>query len=363
MAKDNEQIVKLNERIHILDILRGFAVFGILSVNIAFFSLPNHDFSQMPLSFEPMKWYDQYALWFNEYFTESKFYIIFSFLFGLGFSVQLARSTAKGSNILSFYPRRLLIFLGIGILHSFFWWGDVLRIYAILGFVLLLFRKLSNQWLLAFAILSFAFSGIVVSYPNIFGSATSTPSDGILKSILFGLIHMGPTVMAMFFLGRIAGQLKVFEKLPQYNAILPKIILFGVIFSIGLKQSVFYIKSGGVQTLLKGLSDMALSTVYVSVFSWLSLRPNIVQHLKLIGNIGRMALTNYIMQTIICVSFFRIFNLEGKVNASWLLLITIVIYIIQLLYSRWWLNRFKYGPMEWLWRSLTYREAQSFRLK
>jgi uncharacterized protein len=128
-----------------LDILRGFAVFGILAVNIMAFSLPNHDFSQMVKSSEPIKWYDQLALWFNEYFTEGKFYIIFSFLFGLGFSVQLARAETKGSNIMSFYPRRLLILLGIGILHSFFWWGDVLRIYALLGFVLLAFRKLCNN--------------------------------------------------------------------------------------------------------------------------------------------------------------------------------------------------------------------------
>lgn len=365
MTKDNQQIVQLSERIHILDILRGFAVFGILAVNIMAFSLPNHDFSQMIQGSEATKWYDQLALWFNEYFTEGKFYIIFSFLFGLGFSVQLTRAEVKGSNILSFYPRRLLILLSFGILHSLFWWGDVLRIYALLGFVLLAFRKLSNLWLLALSVLCLIFSSVIAGFPNIFGYGAGTPSDDILKSILFGLTHMGPSVMAMFFLGRIVGQLKIFEELSQYKGIFPKIIIFGVIISVGLKviAFVFATEQGGMETLLKGLSDIALSAVYVSALSLLSLQPNIAKHLKSIGDVGRMALTNYIVHTIICVSFFRIFDLEGKVHSAWLLLMTVTIYGLQLLYSRWWLARFKYGPMEWLWRSLTYGKKQSFSLK
>lgn len=365
MTKDNQQIVQLSERIHILDILRGFAVFGILAVNIMAFSLPNHDFSQMIQGSEPAKWYDQLALWFSEYFMEGKFYVIFSFLFGLGFSVQLSRADAKGSNILSFYPRRLWILFGFGILHSLFWWGDVLRIYALLGFVLLAFRKLSNQWLLALSFLCFVFFGVVAGFPDIFGHGAASPSNNILKSILFGLTHMGPSVMAMFFLGRIVGQLKVFEKLQQYKGILPKIIIFGLIISVGLRvDSFLFVSEQGLkETLLKGLSDIVLATVYVSVLSLLSLCNSIVKQLKSMADVGRMALTNYIVQTVICVSFFRIFNLEGKVNAFWLLLMTVVIYLLQLLYSHWWLNHFKYGPMEWLWRSLTYGKRQSFRMK
>lgn len=365
MTKDNQQIVQINERIQILDILRGFAVFGILAVNIMAFSLPNHDFSKMIQSTESIKWYDQLALSFNEYFTEGKFYIIFSFLFGLGFSVQLARADAKGSNILSFYPRRLLILLSFGIVHSLFWWGDVLRIYALLGFVLLAFRKLSNQWLLVLSVLCFLFSGVVANYPNFFGNGAGSPSDNILKSILFGLIQMGPSVMAMFFLGRIMGQLKVFENLVQYKDLFPKIIMIGTILSVGLRiiTFVFVSEPGGMETLLKGLSDIALSAVYVSGLSLISLNARATKYLQPISNIGRMALTNYIVQTIICVSFFRLLDLEGKVQSAWLLLMTIVIYGLQLLYSRWWLDRFKYGPMEWLWRSLTYGKSQSFRLK
>ena len=365
MATDNQQIVQLNERIHILDILRGFAVFGILAVNIIAFSLPNHDFSQMVMNPEPTKWYDQLALWFSEYFTEGKFFVIFSFLFGLGFSVQLARAEAKGNNILSFYPRRLLILLGFGILHSLFWWGDVLRIYALLGFVLLAFRKLSNTWLLVMAILCLILSSLIAAVPSIFGDGAASPSDNILLSILFGLTHMGPSVMAMFFFGRIAGQLKIFENVSDYKNLFLKTIILGIIATVGLRVTVFVFihEPGGIETLLKGLSDIFLSAVYVSALSLLSLHAKGGKRLNAIGNIGRMALTNYIVQTVICVSFFRTFNLEGKVNAAWLLLMTIVIYGLQLLYSRWWLARFKFGPMEWLWRSLTYGKKQSFRLK
>ncbi len=364
MTKDNQQIVQPNERIQILDILRGFAVFGILAVNIMAFALPNHDFSQMVESSEPAKWYDQLAMWFNEFFTEGKFYIIFSFLFGLGFSVQLSRAEAKGNNILSFYPRRLLILLGIGILHALVWWGDVLRIYAILGFVLLIFRKLSNKQLLTFAVLCFLFSGVVANFPDIFGDSMGIPSDGILTSILFGLTHMGPSVMAMFFLGRIVGQLKIFENLSQYKNYFLKIIILGTIISAGLKTIlvIFATEYNGTTTLLNELSDMALSAVYVSALALLSLRPN-ANYLQPMASVGRMALTNYLMQTVICVSFFRIFDLEGIVESAWLLLMTIVIYGLQLWFSHWWLKYFKYGPFEWLWRSLTFGKMQSFHLK
>jgi uncharacterized protein len=363
--------VQPKERILILDILRGFAVFGILAVNIKIFSLPNQDFSQLDLgsfSFENEEWYNQFSRLFNEYFTEGKFYTIFSFLFGLGFSVQLSRAETKGTNFIYLYSRRLLILLAIGILHSLLWWGDILKLYAVLGFGLLFFRKLSNKVLLILAVLFVAFAGLVTEYPSVFGRNDITPSiDNVLSifsNLLFGIIQMGPTAMAMFLLGRVVGRIGFFEKLPQNISVLKKIMIFGLLVTVIAKVIVHFFveENSGLETILKNISDIGLSSVYVAVISYLTMRSNTAKFLKPLSSVGRMALTNYIAQTVICVSFFYVFDLAGKLQDGWILIISILIYILQILYSNWWLKRFKYGPLEWLWRSLTFGKKQSFLL-
>lgn len=365
-----EQSVQLSERIHILDILRGFAVFGILSVNIMAFSLPNHDFGQMLSgggNMETATWYDQLALLFNEYFTEGKFYIIFSFLFGLGFSVQLARAEAKGNDILSFYPRRLLWLFVMGFLHSLIWWGDVLRLYAILGFGLLVFRKFSTRVLLGLAVLFFCFSGVVAAYPSVFGDGGASQIsgiDGVANSLWLGVIQMGPVAMTMFLLGRVIGRTGFFGKLQQHKSVLKHVVVYGLIIAVTMKLVAYFFVSeyGGWETMFKTLSDIGLSATYVGVLSLLSLEEKTSGFLERMSCVGRMALTNYIAQSVICVAFFKLLDLEGKVDSAWLLLITFVIYALQLLYSKWWLKHFRYGVLEWLWRSLTYRKMQKFRL-
>ena len=110
-----------------------------------------------------MPWYDALGESIMRFLGEGKFYTIFAFLFGLGFSVQLSRAEAKGADIRSFYPRRLWALFGIGILHALlFWIGDILRLYALLGFALLAFRKRSNRTLLTWMIIFFTLSFFVL---------------------------------------------------------------------------------------------------------------------------------------------------------------------------------------------------------
>lgn len=362
MTKDNIQIVPLAERIHILDILRGFAVFGILAVNITSFALPNHDFAQMNFSTE--HWYDAFAFWFNAQFTEGKFYIIFSFLFGIGFSVQMARAEAKETNIISFYPCRLLILFGIGVLHSFLWWGDVLRLYAILGIVLLVLRGFSVKSLLILSFVCLLFSGVVAEFPSVFGGDKMPNADDVFSSIPFSLIHMGPTALALFLLGRVVGKIRFFENLSEKKSLLKKILVFGILISLGLKAVInfFAEENSGMGTILKTLSDISFSAFYIAVLCLFSLAPLSLKFIKPMANVGRMALTNYVMQTLICVAFFRFLNLERKIESSLLLVMTFIIYFVQMAYSSWWLGRFRYGLLEWIWRSLTYMKIQKLQL-
>lgn len=358
---DNQpHITQPNQRMQILDILRGFAIFGILAVNITTFILPNHDFIHMNL--DASAWYDQFALWFNSAFTEGKFYILFSFLFGIGFSVQLNSLNKKGGDIWSFYPRRLAILFVIGLLHSLLWWGDVLRLYALLGLVLLFLRNVSIPYLLTLSALCLGFSVVVSAFPNVFGGEQMPNANSVLSSIPFALIHMGPTAFALFLLGRVVGQIGFFEHLPKHIAILKKLILIGLIVSISLKlMNYFLITPNSWQaTLPKTLADMALTSVYIAILCLLSLSLNYQRFLKPIANVGQMALTNYVMQTLICVGLFKLFGLEGKLQSGALLLLTLAIFVAQMLFSTWWLNRFKYGALEWLWRSLTFGKRQAF---
>jgi len=153
--------VDRTERIQILDILRGFAVFGILAINIGGFASPAFYPGYLPPEYLP--WYDQLAEMLMLFFAEGKFYTIFSFLFGLGFSVQLARAEAKGRDVRSFYPRRLWVLLGLGLLHTvLFWIGDILRHYALLGFALLAFRNRSNRTLAIWSGIFFALSFVIL---------------------------------------------------------------------------------------------------------------------------------------------------------------------------------------------------------
>lgn len=350
-----------SERLQILDILRGFAIFGILAVNITNFAIPNHDFGQM--NFSSAEWYNQLALWINTYLIEGKFYVIFSFLFGIGFSVQLNSIMKKGGNLWQYYPRRLAILFIIGLLHALLWWGDVLRLYAILGFILFLIRNWTIKSLFILMILSLGLSAMVTALPHIFGNFENpTAQTNIFSSLSFALLHMAPSAFAMFLLGRIAGKIDLFQNIHQKISLFKKMIFIGLITFIILKLLMyFFIDEYSWQEVIpKTISDIALSSVYIAILCLFSTQVKLAKYLTGFANVGRMALTNYIMHTLICVPFFIYFNLAGKVESASLLLMTLAIFLMQILLSTWWLKHFHYGPIEWAWRSLTLAKMQKF---
>src|SRR5215217_1488011 len=142
MSKSEFTPISSQERIEILDVLRGLAVCGILIGNVQWFSgygmLPPSLEAQTPL-------YDQITRFLVHFLVEGKFYSIFSFLFGFGFALQIARAEERGDTNASLFKRRLFWLLIIGLLHAYLLWaGDILSIYALIGFVLILFRRKSN---------------------------------------------------------------------------------------------------------------------------------------------------------------------------------------------------------------------------
>lgn len=378
--------IQQSERIHILDILRGFAIFGILAVNIGGFAaplfLPGYTPSAAATRLDALA----YDLVF--FLASGKFYTIFAFLFGLGFAVQLARAEVKGRDIRSFYPRRLGVLFVIGLLHSvLFWTGDILRLYALLGFALLLFRRRSNRTLLIWAgalyVLSFVLLGLlggpgsggaaIPGFDLVSTARTVYTSPSYLQVLTFQLImspfsfiivllSQGASVMALFLLGLLAGRSGVFERLPESRPLLRRGLWIGLavgLAGVGLLRS----DAPWVASLGYTLSGPGLAALYICGLSLLSLRAAGARLLAPLGAVGRMALTNYVLQSVICTLLFGgfAFGLYEQVGEAGLLGITALIYAAQIPLSNWWLRRYRFGPLEWVWRSLTYRQRQPWR--
>ena len=378
------------ERIQILDILRGFAVFGILAVNIAGFASPAFYPGYVPP--ESLPWYDELAETLMLFFAEGKFYTIFSFLFGLGFSVQLARAEAKGRDVRSFYPRRLWVLLGLGLLHTlFFWIGDILRLYALLGFALLAFRSRSNRTLLVWAGIFFALGFVILGLiggPAGGGDTEGMPfdfvtmarqiytSDSFLSVVIFQFfagnisfiviaLAQGASVMALFLLGLVVGRTGFFEGLFENQSTLKKIALWGLMIGLALNALFVFTENSWLASLGFTIGAPALAATYVSGISLLSLKANGAKLLAPIGQVGRMALSNYVLQSVVCSLIFNGYGLGlfEQVGAAGLWGITFAVYLAQIPLSVWWLRRFQFGPLEWVWRSLTYGKKQPFVLE
>lgn len=376
------QPIKISERIHILDILRGFALFGVLAVNIYGFAspayLPGYDFR------ENMPWYDSFADAATLYLADGKFFTIFSFLFGIGFSVQMARAESKGRELMTFYPRRLGVLFGIGVLHALlFWVDDILRLYALLGFLLLAFRSRSNRSLLAWSGiffvlnygLSLASSALELSMPDIAAIGREIYLHGSFLAVVqfqawagiyvfLQVIQVqGANIMALFLLGLLAGRVKFFEKLPENRVLLQKILVIGLAASIVFNAIHHWLETSWLANLDFMIGALGLSAAYISGLCLLSLNESGAKLLAPLGQVGRMALTNYILQSVLCSFIFNGYGLGlyEQVGAAGLWGFTIAIFIFQVGLSNWWLSRFQFGPLEWAWRALTYLQKPPFR--
>lgn len=396
--------VQQAERIELLDALRGLAVCGILIGNMQWFS----GYGMMPPALEaqaPLT--DQIVHFLVHFLIEGKFYSIFSFLFGFGFALQIARAEERGDTNASLFTRRLFWLLVIGLLHAYLLWaGDILSIYALMGFVLILFRKKPDESLLKwafwmvlmpviwYALLFVLFSvfappdagaAIEKAQADQWNNAVSTVSTSGFWQIVtdynknyvvgryIGLVAgmRFPKILAMFLLGVYAHRKRIFQDLSNNQVLLRKVLIWG--FAVGVVGNlVFAILAGnespvppslaavvGVIGYAFGVPALALFIIALVATLW---QKDVWQTLlKLIAPVGRMALTNYLLQTVICVTIFYGYGFGqfGRFGAFNSTLIALAIFAIQIVISALWLRYFEYGPMEWIWRQLTYRKRLS----
>lgn len=405
--------VEPNQRIQVIDILRGFAIFGILLVNMQFFN--QSILTKIMGFYEPATLLDQWADWFIRFFATGKFYSTFSFLFGLGMAIQYARAQDRGARFGRFWMCRMGVLLVFGVIHAYlFWVGDILLLYSLLGMLLLLFRNRRPRTVLIWAAVMLLIPLIIYgALLGLVGMAQASPEAGEMVAatfaeqdaeyrtlaavadevyatgsfaevtaqraqdmmfMYFAWIFFAPNVFAMFLLGLYAGKRGIFKDLPGHLAFIRKVWWWGLV--IGLLGNAIYVyfgesvsRSAPTPELLLSLLGQtfgapALSLFYISSLILLAQQATWRQRLAPLAAVGRMALTNYLMHTVICTTLFYGYGLGlyGQVGLALGVLLTLVIYTAQIPLSNWWLARFRYGPMEWLWRTLTYGRWQSLRL-
>lgn len=383
------QPVQAHERIELLDIIRGIALFGILLANMAIFSYPF-----IYLSIDRIEWWtdplNTTVNWLITFLAEGKFYPMFSFLFGLGFMLFIAKAEQKGVYAPRLYRRRAFVLLAIGLIHALFiWMGDILVTYALLSLLLLVFRhrKPSTilKWALSLLIIpALLFSLLLGSVPD---GAENAASDSvqysaqlteqalqvygngtygeILSFRIFELMMMYinsifslPTVLGMFLLGMYVYRIDFFQQAHHYKKQLRIAWLTGLI--IGLPLSLIYASKAAndaLEIISMLIGGPALTIFYLVSLYYLYEKASIRKTMKIFAPAGRLGLTNYLMQSIICTTIFYSYGLGlyGQAAPWQTTLLAVGIYILQILLSHLWLKKYAFGPAEWLWRKLTYK--------
>lgn len=325
-------------RIADLDILRGFALIGIFLVNISMF-LTEADIFQKGDGLDLV-----------QIFATGKFYAIFSLLFGAGSALFLV-SAKKKNQPYSLYIRRMLILLVIGIIHINIWGGDILTTYAIVGLVLLLLHKVPSKWLLIFSI-SFHSLGIIANiliYDYMYGGKENLP----LFLNLLQLVTSFASFLVFFVEGFSLMKMDALTKLknkPKLHAIL--LVGLGSISIVGVTIQLLT-TSGKLSFSLLTLLQPILTLTYILILvALLKSKPGRTL-LKPLQAYGRMAMSNYLGQT-----FAGIFILPLVINLLPLNVLTVIFciltWIVQIILSNVWLKHFNFGPVEWVWRCLTY---------
>jgi len=391
--------VARTERVALIDILRGFALLGILLVNMQMFGAP------LKLWFSQVEWWpgplDQAAKLFILFFAQGKFYTLFSILFGLGLAIQMERAEARGVHSARFFARRMVWLLMIGLCHAFLiWMGDILVSYALVGFLLIPFRKRKLKTLVVWTVvlmllplLIFAVPIFLVETPERnpaemleqIESATAAYSSGDLGRIfaqraqdvgmiwLFSFLSF-PSFLALFLIGLNLGRRRFFQNLesnlPFVRRWIWRLLALGVLGNVAMVVAMELAPDpmspiAYVGQIFMTFGAPAMTLFYISSLALLVQRKQWARRLAPIAAVGRMALTNYLLQSLVCTAIFNGYGwpgLYGRVSTFGGLLLTLAIYLLQIPLSNWWLGRYRFGPAEWVWRSLTYRRPQPMRL-
>lgn len=403
------------QRIIVVDALRGFALLGVILTHMwqhySIFSFGLEPFTpHFPALDEPI-------LWLMRNVIMGKFINIFAFLFGLSFFIQMDRSHQKGIDFRKRFLWRMLILFVIGMIGCMFYSGEILAIYAAFGVVMIFLYKVRNWTLILIASLlligtpriitavhdqmakveqtatnseqnreersSRRSQNSEVQKPSFLNSAKMNLTRGMEGKLnyQFGIFARGYITLAMFILGLVVGRSRFFEKVhtqKKRNFIFLGIFALGIV-AINLILGLFPEMTMNVRTMRQGesipatllvsmgLNDIKgvfLSGAITMGFIILYQIKSVGRYLDTLSPYGRMGLTNYEMQNVIGCLLFSMWafgSFFGRLGTTELFILGLIVYSLQVIFSRYWMKYFLYGPLEWFWRSATYLKWQLFR--
>jgi uncharacterized protein len=401
--------VQSSERHMILDILRGIALLGICLANYPEFSLYTF---QAPSVVEamPAAAVDRVIKFLMYLFIDGKFYTLFSLLFGIGFTLILNSAASKGNDGRRLFYRRMITLFFIGTLHLLcLWAGDILVLYALTGLLLPLFRKLSNRRLLLFSAL-FLLLPVLQEAIKVGSDYRFDPAIPVIKAhhylnarvgiddnnfglwlvekqhyadiLRFNLPgslirlrefidgHRFFKVLGLFLLGLYIGRNQLHADLSNRQSLLRKVRRYG--FLIGLPTSLLYAWSAVkgqplgavIHSLLYAAGVVPMSLAYTAFvcLRYLNRRSQGLLF-RLLAATGRLALTNYILQSVLgIILFYGVgFALGASLGLTCVEPIAVGIFLLQMLYSNLWMRSFRFGPLEWVWRMMIYGKRLPLR--
>ncbi len=388
--------------------VRGFALFGVLLINMMNFGALGS------IWIDPI---DGAADWAQRFFFEMKSWRLFSMLFGLGFTLQMFRAEARGTKFFSVYLRRLAVLFVIGMGHALIYRGDILMYYAQLGLILVLFRHLSPRTLLVICAVLLSVHPVERAVSNMLARSrgeaivtarprrTENPeavrrkaeersrthpyavgSVGKVMAVNAETIPHSPLtdlrgpesvtpLFAMFVLGLYVGRRRIPQDLAHHLQLIKRVLQWGLPFGLAamtvdwIYRDIWIDPPAPILALL--LRDLlwaygatALSLSYAAAIILLAQREGWKRIVSPLGAVGRLALTVYLTQSIMFGMLFYgfAFGQYYKVGPAGTFGYAIVFFGVQIVACAWWVRRFRFGPTEWVWRSLTYMRVQPFRL-
>lgn len=408
---ETPQPVQSKERVVLLDVIRGFALGGVFFSNVflwfngRFLFPPTYWKSYTPGAVEAA------SLWAFRYLVSGRFITIFSFLFGLGISMQFMRAESSEDSPAKRYTRRALVMLLFAAIHvALIWYGDILHVYAIAGFGLLLFRRASTKTLIIVGGFLALLAGPIGQWieqfvPHLWTSAevlkqqqearmtematanaqmltlleSHSYVDIVRANLLvywhhfarWNVIGFYVALVGNFLLGFAAGRVNLFGQVDKYRRLFWHTLGWGLVAEIVGGVGMFILRNSGpgkdyfktnetivplFAPIAREVQTLGLAAFYVAAIALLFQRPWGQRFLSIYAPVGRMAVTNYLSQSVICLFIFTGIGL-GKmenVSATWSILMPAVVFPIQMVASWLWLKRFSFGPIEWLWRTMTY---------
>jgi uncharacterized protein len=409
---ENLSPLEAGERLEAVDALRGVALFGVLLTNMPLYSGPMSGL--LAPGERWTAWYDRAVEFLVRSAAEGKFYTLFSLLFGFGFSIQLLRAERRGVSIVPLYARRLMVLFLIGAAHLLFIWnGDILTTYAVVGFALLAFRNAQPKTLLraAVAFLLAPAAVTLIGIAAIEGARAVWPAVNTemaaeidaheadvagelsretaayrspsyhnafwqriedLDALGWITAFVAPLALGMFLLGLWTGRKGVAEEPHVHRRLLMRTLLLGLL--IGVPGNWLYAAlystsrdyvgwaSAGL-LLMQSIAAPALALAYAAAVLLLWQTARGAKVLRCFVPVGRTALTNYLLQSVIATTLFYGYGFAwfGRTGPAAQCAIAAAIFSVQLVVSRLWMSQFRYGPVEWLWRWATYGVRPPFR--